>query len=46
MPILLLVVTFPFSLWAAFTGISIGVNLLARAWPLVVAGFGFDLLAS
>ncbi|MEU0788816.1 hypothetical protein ABZ342_02040 [Amycolatopsis sp. NPDC005961] len=75
-PILLLGVTFPFSLWAAFTGISVGVNLLARAWPLVVyslfvwpplvllrgpqpdrslrvigvllvvAGFGFDLLAS
>jgi hypothetical protein len=29
-----------------FTGVSPALNLVARAWPLVVVGFGFDLPAS
>ncbi|WP_328612677.1 hypothetical protein OHS18_25705 [Amycolatopsis sp. NBC_00355] len=37
-PILLVVLTLPFSLWALFAGISVGLNLLARAFPLVVYG--------
>ncbi|WP_326957366.1 hypothetical protein [Amycolatopsis sp. NBC_01286] len=36
--ILVVVLTFPLSLMAVFTGISLGLNLLARAWPLVVYG--------
>ncbi|WP_328448391.1 hypothetical protein [Amycolatopsis sp. NBC_00438] len=38
LPILFLALTFPFSLMAIFTGLSLGLNLLARAWPLVVYG--------
>ncbi|MFJ1760207.1 hypothetical protein ACIOD2_07815 [Amycolatopsis sp. NPDC088138] len=37
-PLLLVALTIPFSLWAVFTGISLGLNLLARAFPLVVYG--------
>jgi hypothetical protein len=37
-PILFFVLTFPFSLWAVFTGLSLGLNLLARAFPLVAYG--------
>jgi hypothetical protein len=38
LPLLVLALTFPFSLMAIFTGISLGLNLLARAFPLVVYG--------